>query len=470
MRRYVTLAVAVLVPASVGAGWSSDPAVNTPIVTQTAVSVDRSYPMLARDVTGNLLVVWQQTELVPPFSHSNEAYAVLIGNDGDVVWAPEHLARIWSAPPVAAGTAVLTGVGTAIGLSEALGLVTSPPARLIRVWRLAPDGTWLSATFVTEGFGGQTDGSLAAVGQGVVAAWMEGSTAPAIKAQRVGPGGQREWGVPGRSVCANAAGSRNPIVVPDDADGAIVVWTLATVLPQLYAQRLGPDGTPSWAEGGIPVAPGAGTPTAPVAVADGAGGVVVVWLDDRSGTPEVYAQRLDGTGAPLWAPGGVRVVTAPGVESPRLVALGGGAVVAWTDRRNGHVDVFAQRLSAAGALQWPADGLPVTAAPGDQTLPILLADGVGGVVLAWQDHRGATWDVYAQRLNPDGSNAWTDSGRPVSIAARDQTQVAGLADGAGGAYFVWRDERTASQPAALYGAHVHATGVLPVTLRGFAVE
>jgi len=122
------------------------------------------------------------------------------------------------------------------------------------------------------------------------------------------------------------------------------------------------------------------------------------------------------------------------------------------------------------SLVWPPTGLIVTAAPGDQTAPALVADGTGGVILAWQDHRGATWDVYAQRLSPTGQGMWIDSGRPVSIAPHDQIEVALLADGTGGAYLAWADYRVGFDAARVYAAHVHATGVLPVALERFSVE
>jgi hypothetical protein len=257
------------------------------------------------------------------------------------------------------------------------------------------------------------------------------------------------------------------LVLPDAADGAIVVWSLAP--RQLYAQRLAPNGAPQWTLDGVPVAPGSGEAYQPQAVPDGSGGALVAWLDDRSGALEVYAQRIDARGAPMWPASGVRVASAPAIDSLRLVTLGGGAaVVAWTDIRNVHADVYAQRLSPDGALSWPTDGLPVTAAPGSQTQPALVADGTGGVIVAWADARGGAFDVYAQRLSPTGQGMWIDSGRPVSTAPGDQMEPTLLADGDGGAYVAWMDRRSGSPE--VYAAHVHATGVLPIALDRFSVE
>jgi hypothetical protein len=57
-----------------------------------------------------------------------------------------------------------------------------------------------------------------------------------------------------------------------------------------------------WGDTGLPVSSAPGRQTKAVSVSDGAGGVLVAWEDDRtlSGTSDVYAQRLGPTGTPLW--------------------------------------------------------------------------------------------------------------------------------------------------------------------------
>jgi hypothetical protein len=472
MRRLLMTALVTLVPVGAGAGWSSDPAVNTPVPMPEQFAVYRSDPLLARDHDGNLMVYWCEIHNVPqpPFpNQSFHAYFALLSTSGDVMLGPLEGGRIQTFPPPIAGSAVLPGIGTVVGLS-----LHFPPANYVEVGAFAPDGTTLWSTRVSGGplLPGEVQGSVTGTGArapgAVIAAFV---TSGGIHAQRIGATGLREWLDTGQPVTDPLDGGLDPAVVSDGADGAIVVWTRSsTTSPQLVAQRLGPNGMRLWGQSGLPVAPGAGVQTGMVVVADGMGGAIVAWLDDRSGAPEVYAQRLDGQGTALWTAGGVRVATGPGVTRPRLVAEGGGAVLAWTDLRNGNADVYAQRLSAAGAPLWPATGLVVTAAPGDQTAPALVADETGGVILAWQDHRGATWDVYAQRLSPTGQGMWIDSGRPVSIAPDDQIQAALLADGTGGAYLAWADYRAGFDAARVYAAHVHATGVLPVALEGFSVE
>jgi hypothetical protein len=69
----------------------------------------------------------------------------------------------------------------------------------------------------------------------------------------------------------------------------------------------------------------------------------------------------------------VALCTARGEQwGPEIAADGsGGAIVTWFDRRSGIYDIYAQRLDAAGAVQWPVNGVVLCAAKGDQADPTI---------------------------------------------------------------------------------------------------
>src|SRR3954470_22039833 len=56
----------------------------------------------------------------------------------------------------------------------------------------------------------------------------------------------------------------------------------------------------------------------------------------------------------------------------------GGAIFTWVDTRGGAQDIYAQRIDAAGNLQWATDGIPICTAVSDQFAPKLVSDGSGG--------------------------------------------------------------------------------------------
>jgi len=135
--------------------------------------------------------------------------------------------------------------------------------------------------------------------------------------------------------------------------------------------------------------------------ADGAGGAYLVWNDARTGTTEVYAQRIDGNGVPLWDPAGVLICSATGSHrDAELAGLGAnGFAVVWLDDRAGVTSrhFYAQRVDANGSRLWGAGGVPLCTAGGNRNGLNVIASGIG-VLAGWADFRGGNADVYANRV------------------------------------------------------------------------
>ena len=130
-------------------------------------------------------------------------------------------------------------------------------------------------------------------------------------------------------------------------------------------------------------------------------GTFVVWVDNRAGNNwGVYAQRMtrEGTIASGWPTNGVSLCTASGLRDyPVIVSDGaGGLIVAWQDKRGSTWDIYAQRINGAGAVQWSANGIPVCTQTFDQTVPSIASDGAGGCFIAWADARGNLNDIYVR--------------------------------------------------------------------------
>jgi hypothetical protein len=228
---------------------------------------------------------------------------------------------------------------------------------------------------------------------------------------------------------------------------------------------LGPiveDGNAMWMNGGVPLTEGVADHAALTAVADGTGGAIVAWLTDvdpGSGyTVEARAQRVAGNGVRQWPvegvllSGGVDISggVAGGYGGLRLLQDGaGGAIAVWTDWRTyatTGIDLYAQRITAAGALAagWSASSQPVCVAPGDQANPqfpgelSLAADGDGGAYLAWQDQR-AGWQVYATRVLGNGAIApgWMVDGTRVPPEEQNGSGYPLVVPSAPGVIVVW---------------------------------
>jgi hypothetical protein len=180
-------------------------------------------------------------------------------------------------------------------------------------------------------------------------------------------------------------------------------------------------------------------------VSDGAGGAIVVWQDEREGTfvYDIFAQRLDSDGNILWDAGGVNISQlGSSQERPVLVPDGaGGAIIAFQSDRTGHWDILAQRIRPNGTLAWPSGGLFVCGESGSQTLPKIVSDDTGGAIITWADNRLGNYDIYAARIDSTGSLPWTANGVAVCTEGSDQTVPEITRDGSSGAIISWIDQR-----------------------------
>lgn len=139
-----------------------------------------------------------------------------------------------------------------------------------------------------------------------------------------------------------------------------------------------------------------------------------------------------------------RVCTAPNAQNDHLVITdnAGGIISAWTDARdqatNG-TDIYIERISGTGSPLWSSsptyNGIAACNAANDQFLVALVADGTGGAFVLWKDNRnGANVDIYVQKFNGSGVAQWTVNGVLVDAGGWDYQGAKMISDGAGGVF------------------------------------
>lgn len=282
--------------------------------------------------------------------------------------------------------------------------------------------------------------------EGAIVAWYDDRSGPYdIYAQRIDWGGDLQWAVDGVLVSGAPHIQERPVIVSDGNGGAVIAWSDARIgiWSDIYAQRVNASGQTQWLGDGVALCTAVNRQERLKIASDGFGGAIVVWRDVRTGQGDIYAQRVSGSGIPQWSLNGVSICSAANAQdSPAIIADGaGGAFIAWYDGRNGDLDVYTQRLTASGVPLWTVDGVALTTSLGEQSDPALATDGNGGAIVTWQDLRGGRYDLYAQRIDGAGIQQWTANGVAVCTASWDQTEPVMVSDGAGGAMIAWEDRR-----------------------------
>jgi hypothetical protein len=249
------------------------------------------------------------------------------------------------------------------------------------------------------------------------------------------------WGpLAGVPVCTEVGAQYGTRVCADGSGGAYVAWVDCRSDCGFYAQHLDAQGARTWGTGGVPLAAPGGSPSVEAVVRDGSGGAIVVW---RTGAFALGAQRVDAGGTPMWTPGGGALGTSAPLPTSGSAfeadGLGGlyAAWIVWVWEWGPyyHYELRAQHLAPDGSLLWSSSGLLLASQPSLQSL-VSVADGAGGVVLAWtQAGRSGHEGLRAQRLAPDGSLLWGNSAVVNSATPHGSVAIARIGDG--GAFLAW---------------------------------
>ena len=449
------------------AQWSANPSLNNAICTSSS---DQLLPTIISDGSGGAIITWTDFR-----SGNNNIYAQRINASGAVQWTSNGVAICTAVNNQVDPTLTPDGSGGAIitWRDPRSGIFNND----IYAQRIDANGAvqWTSngvaICTVTEH---QTAPSISSDGSGgAIITWIDqrnGNDAD-IYAQRINAVGALQWTADGVAISTAASQQYVSGIISDDSGGAIISWSDSrSGSVDIYAQRIDSNGTVQWTADGAAVRTGIGSQDYPGLISDGSGGAIITWLDNLSGTNDVYAQRINASGAVQWAGSGVPVCTAAdNQEVPTITSDGsGGAIITWSDLRSGsEYDLYAQRIAANGAVQWTANGAVISAAANSQVVPTIVSDGSGGAIITWWDYRGGNADIYAQRISGVGVVQWTSNGVAIATAVGNQTSSRITSNGSGGAIITWEDYRGGAT-SDVYAARVFSDGSLPVELVTFA--
>jgi hypothetical protein len=187
--------------------------------------------------------------------------------------------------------------------------------------------------------------------------------------------------------------------------------------------------------------------------------LVVVWSDERTGVPQIRAQRVTWNGVRTWGPTGIVIAPTGAPQSePEIARLGdGSSLVVWSDARAGGSDVYALRLLPNGspAPGWPSGGLVLEDRAEISGAPRLVnSRSYGPRFVAWDESGprfGGGRSVVVCKLNSDG----TPASGPLGVVLCTSATVDRLQDvtAVGPEMIaVWTDTRSASpgNPTDLY--------------------
>lgn len=179
---------------------------------------------------------------------------------------------------------------------------------------------------------------------------------------------------------------------------------------------------------------------------DEAGNFVIVWYDFRNAHWDIYFQRYNAAGTSLGVNTKVNDDTQDASQEHPSISMDatGNFVIAWSDNRNEHYDIYFQRFTSTGGAL--GDNIKVNddAGTAKQWDPSISMDAAGDFTIVWIDERNVDRDIYFQKYTSNGGAFGVNT--KVNDDAGDADQIAPdiSIDVVGDFVIVWHDFRNAS--------------------------
>ena len=274
----------------------------------------------------------------------------------------------------------------------------------------------------------------------------------------------------GVAISTVANDQQTPQIVTDGEGGAIITWQDLRngSDSDIYAQRIDYTGAVKWTTNGVAICTAENNQSNPQIVTDGQGGAIITWIDYRNGYENgIYAQRIDNTGAVKWTTDGVPISTVFGDKTTvQIITDGlGGAIMVWKKNFGLDWSIYAQAIDNTGAVKWTTDGVAICTTYGEKAFPQIVTDGNGGAIIAWQDRQNSSdWNIYAQAIDNTGAVKWTTDGVPICTTIGDQNSAQIVSDGNGGAIIAWNDYQ------GVFAQRIDNTGTVKWNTEGICIS
>ncbi|MGQ9644561.1 MAG: LamG domain-containing protein, partial [Ignavibacterium sp.] len=276
-------------------------------------------------------------------------------------------------------------------------------------------------------------------------------------------------------ICTVPGAQSFPEITSDNKGGAYIVWEdFRDNTSKIYAQRIDKNGTIKWSTNGIQLCDVNSGQSSPQIIDDGFGGAIIIWVDDRNGNLDLYAQRIDSLGNKLWNGGGLIVFDNSYNQSqPQIVKTSNNVFyIVCIDDRVGIPNLFVQKLDLQGNMIWGQGGKP-----GNHTTSLrnykAIVDVSDNLVLVWEFFTfNLDGMIFAQKLDSNGNFLWEFNQDDLRISSSDseiKAQHPNIIQLQTGNYMIaWQDSRNGDYD--IYGQIVLPNGAILLTSEGEYLE
>ncbi len=188
----------------------------------------------------------------------------------------------------------------------------------------------------------------------------------------------------------------------------------------------------------------------PAIASNSTGKTAVAWVDERSGSSDIYLQWFDASGTRNGTNIQVNDNTGTVYSAIHSVAVAvdgnGNTIVVWVKVTNGYFDLYLQRFNSSGVAQ--GVNIQVNDDASGTTYhfrPAIGVDGSGNSVIVWQDYRNGNYDIYLQRYDGTGASLGVNIEVNDDGGTTDQAAPTIAINNSGAEIITWHDLRNGNR-------------------------
>lgn len=240
---------------------------------------------------------------------------------------------------------------------------------------------------------------------------------------------------------------KNPALAIDSEGNYYFVWEDNRISgsTRIYAQKYNKNLESQWNQD-LQISTATKQTTPKIAI-DKQNNLYIVWSEESQGNQEIYLVKYSSDGNSLWT-GPKKVSTDANSKDqfyPNIIIDSQNNIfLVWVDNRNSTttLDVYAQKLSSDGNRLWKNDiKINSTTNTSNDSAPAIEKDSQENIYISWQDDALSDNDIYWQKISSNGELQWTDEKIVNLITSADQSRPKMSVDSVDNFYFVWQDFR-----------------------------
>ena len=281
-----------------------------------------------------------------------------------------------------------------------------------------------------------------------------------IKAQKVNGDGDRLWSESGILVHQLYDNTQtSPKLCPDNEGGVYVAWNQAVDphtggIRNVYVQRMDAAGSPVWGGEPLLVSSASDNQYFRDVCQDIDGQAYVTWIEDHGICDyELFASMISEDGAIPWTINLGSISSGSG-DVNAVPSRDSGLIIAWSKQNAVNKKcIWAQKLTAGGEFLWGDSCVVASQSSFHNERPVIIENDDGTVFIVYlQDGNSTEDNIRVQKLSAAGEVLFQPVSKPVIYASDNQSDHAAVSDGNGGFYAGWLDDRDESRD--IYALHL----------------